>query len=1080
MKLSELAQQYELSPELLLEDLPDADLGIELRDGLDTNLDTSAVNRILACAGWEKLDGSEHEPVLAKEYEEKHKRSQAAKKAAQTRKRKEEEKELAKKEKELAKKEEERRKHEEAIKEREERQQQEEAERLAAEEAAKAAEEAAKAAGEAAAAVRASEATQQEAAVEKMEARQAEADRINKELARLRREEAELNARIEAKTESEVQEVDSAPVEEDEPLVAPVEEAEQEPIAVLELTEEEKAAAQAAALEKQKAEQAANIAKNIAKNVTSKKVAKKEEEIPVPVAAPAPIEEKAPETSAHQAGRTAAAKAAAEAAAKKIAAKKKTSGVGSKLANLAKSTAAISDHSIKDNDIRDLPSEDSTAQPDAVLTDEEKRNLIQANIRRNLQMATKVKQAKKDHAAKKKKGFKAIDRRKGGPGGGAGGPGGGAGGPGRGGPGFGGPGGGPGGPGFGGPGGGPGGRGRGRSRRHEKVDAAEKGIRRRRKVLSTEEEDLSGITEFTVTLPCSVRDFSEKSGIKANMVITKLFLTGIVANVNSVMEPDAIELLAEEFEKTVTIKESADLEDVMEAHHEEDEDPDNLAPRPPVVTVLGHVDHGKTSLLDAIRKTKVTDGEAGGITQHIGAYTVTAPNGMDVTFLDTPGHEAFTAMRARGAQATDVAVIVVAANDGLMPQTIEAINHAKAAGVSIVVAMNKMDLEAAEPEKVLRQLSEQELLPEEWGGDIAVLPCSAITGQGIDELLERLSLETEVLELEANHFANASGIVLEAEMSEGQGVTATILVQRGSLAAGDIVLAGTGYGRVRNMRNWKHERVEIAGPSTAVTILGLSEIPRAGDRFTVSPDLKQASVLAEERSHKLREKELLAKSKTTTLDSLFEDIAASKLKEVRMILKADTSGSLEVLKASLNELSNDEVRVNIIHSGVGGVSTGDISLAEASKAIVMGFHVVADNKARAMSDDKGINIKSYTIIYELLDNIKNLMSGMLEPDTVQKIIGHAEVRNVFNSSKFGTIAGLYVTDGNVQRGSFMRLTRDNVILHEGRVDTLRRFKEDVKEVRDGYECGLTLEKWNDIVVGDTFEFFVKESVARSL
>ena len=451
---------------------------------------------------------------------------------------------------------------------------------------------------------------------------------------------------------------------------------------------------------------------------------------------------------------------------------------------------------------------------------------------------------------------------------------------------------------------------------------------------------------------------------------------------------------------------------------------------------------------------------------------------MEVTFIDTPGHEAFTEMRARGANITDVAVIVVAADDGIMPQTIEAINHAKAAGVAIVVAMNKIDKEGADKDKVLRQLSEQELIPEDWGGDVGVVETSAITGQGIDELLERLALETDVLELRANHFAQASGTVIEAHMSEGRGIAATLLIQRGSLSAGEIVIAGTGYGRVRNMADWKGETVQLAGPSHAVEIIGLSEIPKAGDNFHVVENLKLAAEAAEQRQHKQRERDLRERSSTTTMASIFDDIAASKMKEFKVIVKADTAGSLEVLKKSLKDLSNDEIRINILHSGVGYVTTGDVTLAEVSQAIILGFHVIADPKARSEADAKGVDIESYSIIYELIDNVKLAMSGLLDPELLEKVIGHAEVRQTFRSSKIGTIAGLYVTDGRIERDSYMRITRDGVIVHEGKVNTLRRFKDDVKEVKADYECGLTVEKFNDIQNNDIFEFYIREKKAR--
>ena len=744
------------------------------------------------------------------------------------------------------------------------------------------------------------------------------------------------------------------------------------------------------------------------------------------------------------------------------------------MASLAKATAEKSDHRTKDKGERELrdiesPKVGSISGEDGKdneLSAEDRRKMIQDNIRRNMEMQDRVKQAK---AQDRKRRFKPIDRSKGG----AGGPGGGQGGPG-------GPGGGPNAGGPGGPGrGGPNRRDR-RDHRTEKSDEQEVKRGGRRRPLSTEEEDLSGKKEFTVTLPCTLRDFSEASGLKSSTVMGKLLMAGVVANINSVMERDAIELIAAEFEKEVTIKEAVDVEDTMISAHEDEDKPEDMAPRPPVVTILGHVDHGKTSLLDAIRDTEITADESGGITQHIGAYTVSTESGYDITFVDTPGHAAFTEMRARGANVTDVAIIVVAADDGVMPQTIEAINHAKAAEVPIIVAMNKIDREGANPDKVLRELSEQGLLPEEWGGDIGVIKTSAITKEGINDLLERIALESEVLELQANHFCQASGTILEANVSEGRGVVATLLVQRGSLGVGDIVLAGTGFGRVRSMANWKGEDPGVVTPSQAVEIIGLSEMPSAGDKFHVADNLKLAAEISETRSHQRRERELMAKNTTTTLASLFSDLEESKKKEVRLIVKADASGSLEVLRKTLGDLSGEEVKINLIHSAVGQVTSTDVSLAEASGAIILGFHVIADGRARREAEGKGVDIKTYTVIYELLDEVKLAMTGLLDPDMVEKVIGHAEVLKTFKSSKAGTIAGCLVRDGMALRGAFMRLTREGIILHEGRVDTLRRFTEDVKEVREGFECGLTLEKWDDLKEGDLFEFYTKKAVARTL
>jgi translation initiation factor IF-2 len=563
-------------------------------------------------------------------------------------------------------------------------------------------------------------------------------------------------------------------------------------------------------------------------------------------------------------------------------------------------------------------------------------------------------------------------------------------------------------------------------------------------------------------------------------------MAGVMANINSVLEKDAVELLAQEFKKAVHIKEATDVTEQVEAEAQaaiEEDRPEDLAPRPPVVTVMGHVDHGKTSLLDAIRKTQIAAGEAGGITQAIGAYTVTTAAGLEVTFIDTPGHEAFTEMRARGSQVTDVAVIVVAADDGVMPQTKEAINHAKAAGVAVVVALNKIDkpeATKARQETIVRELAEAGLQAEEWGGEVAVVRTSATTGEGIDELLARLALEAEVLELKANHAAAASGTVIEAHRHEGQGVTATFLVQRGSMFVGDVVLAGTGFGRVRNMINWKNDKVALAGPSQAVEIIGLSDMPRAGDRFQVLDDLKHAAEVAEERLLKVRERELTAKQKITTAATLFGDIATAKKKEVRVVVKSDAAGSMEVLSKTIAELATEEVRVTIIHSGVGGITSSDVTLAEASEAMIVGFNVIADPKARALADNYGLDIRVYTIIYELLDDLRAALGGMLDPNVVEKVLGHAEVRNTFNITKVGVVAGLYLTDGIVRRDAMMRITRDQTILHTGKVGSLRRFKEDVKEVREGFECGLTVEKFEDLKVGDVMEFFVKEKVARTL
>ncbi|MEK7415619.1 MAG: translation initiation factor IF-2, partial [Planctomycetota bacterium] len=756
---------------------------------------------------------------------------------------------------------------------------------------------------------------------------------------------------------------------------------------------------------------------------------------------------------------------------------KHVAGVGSKLASLAKQTQAKADHSIKAMPKPVAPVAPSAGVPsanDAPLSADERRRLITANIQRNLDMAKRVAEAKQ---AAKRPGFRTIDRTKtpGGPPGLSRGPNRGPGGPSRG----------PGGPGRGpGPGGPPrrGAKGKGVPTAEDITE--QEGHLTRRRLRSSLEEDISGVTEFDISIPATVREFSEASGVKVSVIIAKLFMAGVMANINSVLGKPEIELLAQEFKKTVTIIEAKDVDEQIEAETQSftaADKPEDLIPRPPVVVIMGHVDHGKTSLLDAIRKTEIAAGESGGITQHIGAYTVTTTDGLEVTFIDTPGHQAFTEMRSRGAKATDIAVIVVDAVDGCMPQTIEAINHAKAAGVSIVVAMNKIDkpeANAQSQERVIRQLAENGLQAEEWGGEIGVIRTSAVSGAGIEELLGRLALEAEIKELKANHFAPAAGIVLEAHRNEGQGVTATFLVQRGSLAIGDVVLAGCAYGKVRSLTNWKGERLLLAGPSTAAELIGLDEMPRAGDRFQVMEDLSEASDAAEVRRQKQREKELLAKQKTITASSILGDIDASKKKELRVVVKADASGSMEVLYKTITELSGESVRVSIIHSAVGGINASDVQLAAASKAVVIGFHVVADSKARQIADDTGVDIRSYTIIYELLDELRLAAAGMLEPETRENIIGHAEVKTTFQITKVGVVAGLMISDGLVRRDALMRITRDSKILHTGKVGSLRRFKEDVKEVKTGFECGLTVEGFQDIQAGDIMEFYLKEKVPR--
>ncbi len=1030
MKLSELASEHNLDADLLRE-VVEVDLSIRLPKGLDTLLKEAEISKILASDGLETADGKPFTPIIPREFEEKHKKKVATKKGLETKKRKLEAEAEVKRKEDETKVEAERRKHADELARRE-------GERLERE-AMEAEQGRMRSESEAMVQVEA----QRIAAEEDMKRRENEAKRISAELSAIRQASAVANATNATNAANAAAAVNAANS------------------AANNANNAANAAANAATTNAQQKESAPAV------TLQPQALASTLEAPVAPTSAPAVVE--APSIAP-----VVKAPVAVPAVRAPMAEIKAVKGIGSKLASLAKATHEKADHSIK---AVPKPAVGAAAAPTTTsmegLSPEDRRRLIQDNIRKNLAMAQKVRDAKLQ--ARKKPGFTAIDRSKTpAPAGrtGPGGPRGPGGGPNRGGPQS-------------------GGRGPKRDSRDHRanteLDADGNPLKSRRRLLSTEEVDLSGKTEFSVALPCTVREFSEASGIKSSSVIAKLFMAGVMANINSVIEKDAVELLAMEFKKTVTIKEAGDITEDVEAEHaaaQEEDKPEDLVPRPPVVTIMGHVDHGKTSLLDAIRKTQIAAGEAGGITQHIGAYTVSTPSGLEVTFIDTPGHEAFTEMRARGSQITDVVVIVVAADDGVMPQTKEAINHAKAAGVTIVVALNKIDKpEASAPgqrEKVIRELAEAGLQAEEWGGEIAVVGTSATTGVGIDELLERLVLETDVLELKANHFANASGTVIEAHRSEGQGVTATFLVQRGSLAIGDIVVAGVGYGRVRSMSEWTGERIKLAGPSHAVEIIGLNDMPRAGDRFQVLDDLKQAAEVAEVRIQKVRERELAAKQKTTTASSIFGDLAHAKKKEIRVVVKSDAAGSMEVLNKTINELATDEVRVSVIHSGVGGINSSDITLAEASKALIVGFNVIADSKARALADSYSLQISSFTIIYELLDYLKSSMSGMLDPATVEKVIGHAEVRQTFTITKVGVVAGLFITDGVCRRDAWMRITRENTILHTGKVGTLRRFKEDVKEVREKFECGLTVEKFEDIKVGDTMEFFTKEKVARTL
>ena len=556
----------------------------------------------------------------------------------------------------------------------------------------------------------------------------------------------------------------------------------------------------------------------------------------------------------------------------------------------------------------------------------------------------------------------------------------------------------------------------------------------------------------------------------ATEVIKKLMGLGIMASINEVIDFDTASIVAEELGAKVEKEVHITIEERLIVDEEDNEE--DLVERCPVVVVMGHVDHGKTSILDKIRNAHVTDSEAGGITQHIGAYQVMCGD-KPITFLDTPGHEAFTAMRLRGAQSTDIAILVVAADDGIMPQTVEAINHAKAAGVSIIVAINKMDKEGANPDRVKQALTEHNLLCEEWGGDVICVPVSAVTGMGIDELLESILLVAEVKELKANPNRLGKGTVIEAKLDKGRGPVATILVQNGTLNAGDIIIAGTAVGRVRTMRNDKGEEIKSAGPSTPVEITGLSEVPDAGDAFNVVADERLARELAEQRKQQAKE-EIFGQYQKVTLENLFSQITEGERKELPIIVKADVQGSVEAVKQSLEKISNDEVRVKVIHGAVGAVSEGDVMLAAASNAIIVGFNVRPDPIAKESAERDGVDIRLYRIIYDAIEEIEDAMKGMLAPKFREVETARVEVRQVYKISNVGQVAGCYVLSGKVGRNNEIRVVRDGIVIAEDKMSSLRRFKDDVKEVAEGYECGITLENFSDIKEGDILEAFYME------
>ncbi|MED0656778.1 translation initiation factor IF-2 [Anoxybacillus ayderensis] len=572
----------------------------------------------------------------------------------------------------------------------------------------------------------------------------------------------------------------------------------------------------------------------------------------------------------------------------------------------------------------------------------------------------------------------------------------------------------------------------------------------------------------------TVAELAKKLGKEPSEIIKKLFMLGIIATINKDLDKDAIELICSDYgvevEEKVTIDET-EFETIEIVDH-----PEDLVERPPVVTIMGHVDHGKTTLLDSIRHTKVTEQEAGGITQHIGAYQVVV-NGKKITFLDTPGHEAFTTMRARGAQVTDIVILVVAADDGVMPQTVEAINHAKAAKVPIIVAVNKIDKPTANPDRVMQELMEYELVPEEWGGDTIYCKLSALTGEGIDNLLEMILLVSEMEELKANPNRRATGTVIEAKLDKGRGPVATLLVQSGTLRVGDPIVVGYTYGRVRAMTNDLGRRVKEAGPSTPVEITGLNEVPQAGDRFMVFEDEKKARQIGEARAQKQIAQQRSVKARVS-LDDLFEKIKQGEMKELNIIVKADVQGSVEALVAALQKIEVEGVRVKIIHSGVGAVTEYDIMLASASNAIVIGFNVRPDANAKRVAEAEKVDIRLHRIIYKVIEEIEAAMKGMLDPEYEEKVIGQAEVRQTFKVSKVGTIAGCYVTDGKITRDSSVRLIRQGIVVYEGQIDTLKRYKDDVKEVAQGYECGITIKNFNDIKEGDVIEAYIMQEVER--
>ncbi|SDG99233.1 bacterial translation initiation factor 2 (bIF-2) [Alteribacillus persepolensis] len=578
--------------------------------------------------------------------------------------------------------------------------------------------------------------------------------------------------------------------------------------------------------------------------------------------------------------------------------------------------------------------------------------------------------------------------------------------------------------------------------------------------------------KITYSGSLTVGELAEKLNKDSSELIKKLMFLGVMATKNEDLEKETVELIAEDY--GVEVEEIVEVDELDIEHQVEEDDPESLEERPPVVTIMGHVDHGKTTLLDSIRHTKVTAGEAGGITQHIGAYQV-RESGKKITFLDTPGHAAFTTMRARGAQVTDITILVVAADDGVMPQTKEAINHAKAAEVPIIVAVNKMDKEGANPDRVMQELTEFELVPEAWGGDTIFVNVSALKGNGIDELLEMILLVAEVEELKANPDKRARGTVVEAELDRGRGPVATLLVQEGTMNVGDPIVVGNTYGKIRAMVNDLGKRVKTAGPSTPVEITGLNGVPNAGDQFVIFGDEKKARQFGEARATRAREEERNLTSKVS-IDDLFEQIQEGDVKEINVIVKADVQGSVEAVKGSLEKIDVEGVKINIIHAGAGAIAESDVILASASNALIIGFNVRPDANAKRTAEAEKVDIRLHRVIYDAIEEIESAMKGMLDPEYQEKVIGQVEVRQLFKVSRIGTIAGSYVLEGKITRDSTVRLIRDGVVVYEGEINALKRFKDDVKEVQAGYECGITLKNYNDVKEGDIIEAYIMEEI----